>query len=716
MVTSSSKLLDVLRVFDPIDGGETYCSRLDLIWQRMPTTQTLATSNPFTSDYAVNGTIESAMRDIVAFLRVKTLLWVRSYDSSNDDDGWQPQRRVIRESQLAMSLLDALHTLEDAGCNNKNHRETLLEHLVFTMTWCLFLMRYSTKREQIAFGLMGLLHDIGKKASQVVSRGYNHYPPQTYSTALSTSSRLNTVVGNDTVTDANVSDTIATTDTTCGGGSGGAATSNRTSFMTYPYHGEISCTICYAFYSRHHEPYVSRNTWDDVCQSIRVHMCGYHCTGESIDHLMKWNFLRTESPETRSFLPILSVADVYARVSNSIEDFGHFFDTRSILDDYLNMTFDVSFARTCIPTRSPSMRRGLLVMLRSITTCEKNMILRRLVETLEQQRVKFRVITRDDFIVDLAMQLDRRDTDTNKAPNSNGRRVSESMANRIRSYYPRQTATTWERKGSRLQRLPYKSSNVSLLAVSDDEPFDSRRDSTVMTVNHGKNDDKTSPQKMNPVTALERLRKANERYSFYRRTDVRDLTDDEVMRLFTLYSPNNATRYDHSRISNQAIRKCMSDGLSLGEVVIYDDSSMVFSCSSECIATEALNVFKIAIDVRSCGHSIQSTRAAKYGDTQRQLNSMHSQGWELMPSNTSSTFNSLRSCMSALTVQTGLEKVNTSHLVYPVVFNSETTPWERVLTATADSTTCLDSMVPGLSAALRGVQVGLKVGDPVPAA
>lgn len=498
----------------------------------MPTTNDI--KDPF------DNRVIPVFKKIIDFVNIKTSYWTRqrqqmqhttnvvtASDAAVNDPVTAaittPKRQGISQTKTEHSFLDLLKGLQTADeCTVAGHKETLQEHLVFCMTWNLFLMRCGTENEQVAHGLLGLLHDIGKKASRVVSR--------------------------------------------------------NGSLVAYPYHGEISSTVCYGMYSAEHEKIVPYTTWDAACQAIRVHMCGYHSTGECEDQLMKWNFLRLETYQTREMLVIQSIADVYARKGETSVEFSEFLDSRVTFSNYIHAPFDSSFAAEAVPSpstvpllsSSPSSppfppvlnNRAALIMIRSINVQEKDDTVKRIRKMFEERDIRHIVISRDAIVEDF-----------------------------VKDNYPDE----------------YE----ALVAAAP-----------TLTV--------------------------------------------PIYKIYAVYSPDTETRIVHARAVTREIRDRIKRAIQNGLTVILDDPSVMFSGACDIFPDEVATCFKIAVDVRS---NAQARYSTKYGDLQKQLNSMNTQGWEMLPPNSSCLFNCLRSCMSAKTYKSGLVKMNTAHLVFPVVFS-----------------------------------------------
>lgn len=497
-----------LSIFSLSDTVPIY-TRLNSIWNQMPSTASLNERSPFGEE------IIPVFDQLNTFIRIQTPYWKRIKRPFED--------RNVTQQKSTISFLDILYTLyetresreivEDFATGNvidKGFRkETLLQHSVFCMVWNLFLMRCGTPQQQLAYGLMGLLHDIGKKTSKVVTKN---------GTAV------------------------------------------------FPYHGEISSSVCYAFFSKKHAQIVPYNVWDHVCQAIRVHMCGYNSMGETEDQLMKWNYLRLEEHQTREFLVIQSIADVYARTGVTSIDFHTFFESRTKFEEHLNTPFDIDFARHAVNELSPSNTmhpKSILIMVRSINVQEKDAVISELLGTLKKNNVKHILISKDNVIEDF-----------------------------VKDHFP----------------IEYE-----------------------QTINH-------SP------------------------------TANIVSKLYAIYSPNIQTRVNNTRIVAKEIRERIRRAISNDCVIILDDSSMMFTGASDLFPQEVAGCLKIAIDVRS---TMASRYSLKYGDLQKQLNSMNTQDWELLPPRGNSLFNSMRSCMSAKTFKSGLMQINTAHLVFPVVSNQD---------------------------------------------
>jgi hypothetical protein len=381
---------NVMGVFRPLDfTSPNYHTRLNKIWSVIPTTAVLNDPTPFDSR------TDLAFQIIVDFLTVKSPAHLRdatvtqqfnmaknlqqpdtnTTDSNNDDS--TVSRTSISQRRVKMSFMNILESLKYADCRNTNHRESLLEHSVYCMVWNLFLMRCGTVLEQATYGLLGLLHDVGKDASKLerlcsgggsANSSGNLHQPQ--SASLSSSF----------TPDENLT---------------------ATGYLSFPYHGEISCSVSYAFYSEKHAKIIPRNVWNSMCQAMRTHMCGYHCTGETDDHLQKWNLLRHESFETKEMLTVLSVADVYARVSNNIEPFWQFFNNRTTFSNYLNAPVDLALLKSCIPHTVKKMSKGMLITLRSVLADEKNDTLNRVKKFLiDNQKIEPVCVSRDGSIAD----------------------------------------------------------------------------------------------------------------------------------------------------------------------------------------------------------------------------------------------------------------------------------------------------------------------------
>lgn len=514
-------ILDIFNIGDC--SNDTIVSKLNAVWNSIPTTTSTGCKIPF------DNSIVPVFKKIVEFINIQSSFWVRERLANTRGDTRtevESQRLSdVYQHKTTKSFLDLLKLLNDDSGSEKDTKncrcnklaeptkETLQEHLVYCMVWNLFLMRCGSYQEQITYGLLGLLHDIGKNASKVISKNV------------------------------------------------------KPAITIYPYHGEISNIICYGMFTKKHAKIVPYDTWDQICQAIRVHMCGYHLMGDEDDHLMKWNYLRLETFKTKEMLVVQSIADIFARSGSTSVEFLDFLDSRTTFSNYIHAPFDPEYASKAVSASAKIDRlrnNTAIIMIRSINIQEKEKTLKKVVNSLETRGIKHVVITRDKIVEEF-----------------------------VKNNYPEE----------------YK----SLL--------------------------NTSSTNVVPIS-----------------------------KIYGIYAPNVQTRLVHARAVTREIRDRIKRTILQGIVVVLDDTTVMFSGAYDIFPDEVANCFKIAIDVRS---NLKSYFSPKYGDIQKQLNSLNVQGWEMIPPKSNCIFSCLRSCMSAKTYKSGLVKINTAHLVLPVVFNND---------------------------------------------
>jgi len=459
---------------------------LNRIWNSLPTTQSLEQS-PFDS------TVTKTIQTISRFIRLETTAYVRKRNGRNI---YQMPNTVSFYSILTDISKSNVHNTKLAKCR---HKESLLEHLVYAMTWNIFLMRCGTTQEQVEYGLLGLFHDIGKKKASIRVSKMGMKP-----------------------------------------------------FLSFPYHGDLSASISMAYYTPAHSTIVPYHRWNAICQCIRVHMCGYHSAGKTLDDLAKWSALRLETPQTKEYLRILSVSDVFARVSDTVENFADYFATRDPFSDYLQHDISPPEILQYTPAQSKKLD-GFIVFVRGVCNNEKQVVTQRLQDIFGKV---VNVISRDRIITDFAV----------------------------------------------------KHSNVDPNASFNE--------------------------------------------------------------IYSAYSPDTATRTRNAKTVNYTMQREIADSLAKGFVTVVEDPGLCFPGANSLLPDIASSAFKIAIDVRSIAKTELSD---KFSDLQKQLNSLNTQDYTMVPPNSEHAFVTMRSCMSAKTYRNGLNNASTAHFVYQVTQNEHYT-------------------------------------------
>lgn len=172
-----------------------------------------------------------------------------------------------------------VHNLTCGKCSF--HTETLEMHSIMTMLYCMsfFLKEEVHDMKLHVVGLMGLLHDVGKRHS---------------------------------VKEINQE-------------------------LCYPCHGEIGCSILLRLWNTNFEPFITEEEWKVMCGAINLHMCGYHEETLNSNTMQKWNLLSVHPYPVKRALYVLSFGDTFAAGPKSSEALNSFLKSR---DSFKNIVVD----------------------------------------------------------------------------------------------------------------------------------------------------------------------------------------------------------------------------------------------------------------------------------------------------------------------------------------------------------------------------------------
>ncbi len=160
------------------------------------------------------------------------------------------------------------------------HKESLLEHSLVAM---IIAIDSSSTEDAVLSGLTALLHDIGKPG------------------CLS-------VYGNN---------------------------------IGYPFHGEYGSCILSTLYSNAISTYITPAQWQNMCDTISLHMCSYHTTENDDWSTYRRTVAQLTSPDVKKLLWNLSFGDTLGKFSD-ITDSSAFLASREDYANIVNQPFDVS--------------------------------------------------------------------------------------------------------------------------------------------------------------------------------------------------------------------------------------------------------------------------------------------------------------------------------------------------------------------------------------